>query len=282
MRTKYLICFALVLAGGPVLAANENAVASCYDSKLGVASLAAATELFVMIDQTTVFDKTLQQQVADNIRPFMSAGNAYSVLSFSAFAQGRYAQVLTAGIIEAGIAPGARDDISKPLLARFDSCAKRQPQLAMQAIGMALRSAFGGADSSLAKSDVMGSLKAMSARVRKSPAKEKIVLVASDMLENSSVSSFYASNGTAVRQIDAAKELKLAADNELFGDFGGAKVFVIGAGLLASEANHKGAYRDPKTMRALTTFWNGYFQRAHATVGEVGQPALLNSIADGR
>lgn len=277
----YLAAVALALLG-PSWAAAENGLPSCYDPKLGVTAAPPMTELFVLVDQTTAFDKTLQQQVADNVRPFMEGGNAYSVISFSAFAQGRYAQVLSTGTIEPGIAPALRDDISKPLLAKFDSCTKRQPALAMNAIGNALRTAFSGADPSLAKSDVMGSLKAISGRVKKSVAKEKIVLVASDMLENSAVSSFYGPRGTSVRQIDAAKEMKLAADNELFGDFGGAKIFVIGAGLLAAEGQTKGAYRDPKTMRALVTFWNSYFQRSHATVVELGQPALLNSITDAR
>lgn len=281
MPKRHLAALGLLLAGSG-WAAAENALPSCYDPKLGVNAAPPTTELFVLVDQTTAFDKTLQQQVADNVRPFMEGGNTFTVISFSAFAQGRYAQVLSAGSIEAGIAPALRDDISKSLLAKFDSCMKRQPAQAMNAIGSALRTAFSGADPTLAKSDVMGALKAISARVKKSTAKEKIVLVASDMLENSAVSSFYGPKGMSVRQIDAAKEMKLAVDNELLGDFGGAKVFVIGAGLLGAEGQSKGAYRDPKTMRALVTFWNSYFQRSHATVVELGQPALLNSISDAR
>ena len=236
----------------------------------------------MLVDQTTMFDATLQQQVADNIRAFMTAGNAFSVLTFSAFSQGRYAQVLSAGTIEPGIAQAARDDISKPLLAKFDACAKRQPQLAMQAIGTALRTAFGGSSADLAKSDVMASLKSISARVRKSAARDKVVLIASDMLENSSVTSFYDGKGAAVRQVDVARELKLAGDNDLFGDFGGARIYVVGTGLLAGDAKKSNKYRDPKTMRALSGFWDSYFQRSKATLVELGQPALLNSIRNTR
>lgn len=278
MKKCLLLVMAAALLGGQVQAATEDVVPSCYDRKLGVAPAVAGAELFVMVDQTTLFDPTLQQQVADNVRQFMMAGNAFSVLTFSAFSQGRYAQVVSAGVIEPGIDQAARDDISKPLLSKFDACAKRQPQIAMAAIGNALRGAFGGASAELAKSDVLASLKSMSVRVKKSPAREKIVLIASDMLENSSVTSFYDGKGTAVRQIDAARELKLAAENDLFGDFGGAKVYVIGAGLLADDARKGSKYRDPKTMRALTNFWKSYFQKSNAAVVEIGQPALLNNI----
>lgn len=278
MKGRLSFAFAAALLCAHAWGATEDVVPSCYDRKLGVAPAPAATELFVLVDQTTLFDPTLQQQVADNVRQFMAADNAFSVLSFSAFSQGRYAQVVSAGTIEPAIAPAARDDISKPLLSKFDACARRQPQIAMQAIGTALRGAFGGASAELAKSDVLASLKSMSSRVKRSPAREKIVLVVSDMLENSSVTSFYDGKGTAVRQIDAAKELKLVADNDLFGDFGGARVYVIGAGLLADDARKGNKYRDPKTMRALSGFWTTYFQKSHATLVEMGQPALLNPI----
>lgn len=278
MKKGLLFLLAASLLCTRAAAGVEDAVASCYEPKLGVAPAPVRTELFVLVDQTTLFDRTLQQQVADNIRPFAAPDNAFSVLSFSAFSQGRYAQVLTAGTVEPGISQAARDDISKPLLTRFDACARRQPQFAMQAIGASLRAAFGGASSALSKSDVMASLKSIAARVKKSPAREKLVLIASDMLENSSVTSFYDNKGTTVRHIDPAKELKLAADNDLLADFGGAKIYVIGAGLLSDDGGKAGKYRDPKTMRALANFWQAYFQKSQATVVEIGQPALLNNI----
>lgn len=277
MKKLSLMLLSAALAA-PAMGATGNAVPSCYDSKLGIAPAAAEAELFVLVDQTTVFDPVLQQQVATSARPFMRPGYAFSVLTFSAFSQGRYTQVLAAGTIEPAIGQGQRDDISKPVLTRFDACAKRQPQLAMQAIGSALRNAFAGASSDLAKSDVMGSIKSISARVKQSSARRKVVLIASDMLENSSVTGFYGNNGQSVRLIDPDEELKLAAANELFGDFGGARIYVIGAGLLAPNAGKNANYRDPKTMRALGTFWNGYFQKSHATVVEIGQPALLNGV----
>jgi hypothetical protein len=277
VKSQFLMML-VVLLSTPALAATDNVVASCYDAKLGVKPAPVGTELFVLVDQTTVFDPVLQQQVASSVRPFMGADQAFSVVTFSAFSQGRYTQVLAAGTIEPAIAQAARDDISKPLLSRFDACAKRQPQVAMQAIGSALRGAFANASADLSKSNVMASIKSISARVKNSPARRKVVLIASDMLENSSVTTFYGSKGQSVRQIDPGKELKLVADNDLFGDFGGAQVYVVGAGLLAPDAGKKSNYRDPKTIRALNAFWNAYFQKSQASVVEIGQPALLNDV----
>jgi len=271
----------LALAGAlaaPHCAAGENVIPSCYHGKLGVEPAAVATELFVLIDQTTVFDTNLQQQVANSMRPFMAADTAFSVTVFSAFSQGRYARVLTSGTIEASIVQVQRDDISKPLLGKFDACMRRQPLQATQVVGAALRTAFGGASADLARSDVLASFKSISTRIKNSPARRKVVVIASDMLENSSVTAFYGSGGNSVRQIDPARELKIAVDNALLGDFDGAEIYIVGAGLLSEDAAKSNRYRDPKTMRALTEFWNGYFEKSHGKVVEIGQPALLNPV----
>jgi hypothetical protein len=153
----------------------------------------------------------------------------------------------------------------------------QQSAQAGQAVGGALRTSFEGTSGEIAKSDVLASLKDISGKVKQSQASEKVVLLVSDMLENSSVSSFYASQ--SVRRIDPEKEIKLATDSQLVGDFGDARVYVIGAGLLSDEAKkNKAAYRDPKTMQALATFWKSYFEKSKAQLIEFGQPALLNQI----
>lgn len=91
----------------------------------------------------------------------------------------------------------------------------------------ALRFAFKGTSSSLAKSDVLSSLKEIASVVRTSSAKNKIVILSSDMLENSSITSFY--NNQSVRLIDAEKEFNTISKQDLLADFSGAHVYVIGA-----------------------------------------------------
>ncbi|MDR5172369.1 hypothetical protein IHQ56_11110 [Methylobacillus flagellatus] len=258
------------------MAQAGGVVPSCYHAKLPSPGLKPETEIFVVIDQTTVFDNALKQSIANNVRPFLTANNAFSIIRFSAYTQGQYTEVLAAGNLDPLIDQDARNDISKPVLAKFDQCTANQPKQASQLAGAALKKAFGGSSASIPKSDVIGSLKDISSRVRQSKASQKVVLVASDMLENSSVTSFYASQ--VVRTIQPEKELALVEKQGLFGDFAGARVYVIGAGLLADDAKTKAAYRSPQTMQALANFWTQYFQRSHAQLLEFGQPALLNSI----
>jgi hypothetical protein len=254
-----------------------GAIASCYDAKLIAPATSAAVELFVVVDQTTLLDDTLRQAVANQMRPFLTPGNGFSVLVFSAYTQGKYTQLLTTGQLDHPLAPAIRDDTSKPVLTKFDQCMARQPALAAQAAGTALRNALDGTSDEIAKSDVLASLKDISAKVKQSKATEKVVLLVSDMLENSTISSFYASQ--AVRKIDPAHELQLVEKNHLFGDFGGARLYIMGAGLLNQVGKkNTNQYRDPKTMQALASFWKSYFDHSKGLLMEFGQPALLNQI----
>lgn len=279
MKTRTIKCglFGLLFATGLVMAGQIEAIPTCYNAKITAPNVNVATELFVIIDQTTQFNTGLKQSVADNVRPFLQSNQAFSVTQFSAFTQGHYTDVLVSGKLDATLEQKHRDDISKPILTKYDQCIAMQTKQASRLLGGAMKAAFSIGNNDIAKSDVMASLKAISSKVKQSTADRKIVLIASDMLENSSVSSFYAKQ--TVRQINPEKELALAADNQMLGDFGGAKVYVIGAGLLSEDAKQaKGVYRSPQTMQALVSFWKAWFQKSNAELVEFGAPALLNTI----
>ena len=272
-----LLVTSSLLTSSQVMAGQMDAVHTCYNAKITAPNVNLATELFIIIDQTTPFDTGLKQLVADNVRPFLRSNQAFSVTQFSAFTQGHYTDVLVSGKLDAMLSQEQRNDISKPVLAKFDQCIAIQAKQASRLLGGAMKSAFGDGSDNISKSDVLASLKDISIKVKQSKADRKVVLISSDMLENSSITSFYSKQ--AVRLITPDKELKLAIDNQMLGDFGGAKVYVIGAGLLAEDAKQaKGVYRSPQIMQALSTFWKGWFQKSNAEVIEFGQPALLNPV----
>ncbi|WP_341317914.1 hypothetical protein WN982_22570 [Paraburkholderia sp. IMGN_8] len=219
----------------------------------------------------------MQAQIAEMAGKSVKPGGAYTLFDFSAFSQGHYTEVVTRGVIESPILEKLRDDISERALRSFDACMTGQSAYAKKALLAAIVRVESVATNDLAKSDILAALKDISDKVRASPASDKVVLIASDMLENSSVSSFYSHN--AVRRIDPQAEMKKATAAGLIGDFGGARIYVIGAGLLAGDAKIKNVYRDPQTMSALKQFWTLYFQRSNATVGEFGAPALLGAVS---
>ena len=258
-----------------------NDIPSCYSAnKMKIPAPTIQTELFVMIDQTTPLDAGLQDSVRENAGRLIVPGAAFVISSFSSFSQGRYLEVLSAGTLEGDIDAKLRDDISVKLLRGFDACLAGQSDFGRKSAAMAINKALSASSPNLAKSDVMGSLKELSSRVKQSEARNKIVFLVSDMLENSGISSFYASKN--VRAIDPAVEMKKAQDAHAVGDFGGARIFVIGAGLVQENVGGKskdsGIYRDPKTIALLRQFWTAYFEASHATLVEFGAPALLSPV----
>lgn len=259
-----------------VFAGTDNDVPSCYvANKLPPPAL--EREISVLVDQTTVFDVKLQGNIRENLGRLIKPGVGYVIGDFSSFGQGKYAEVISAGVLEPPISEDARNDISVKLLRNFDACMLGQSKFGLKTAANALNKAMSANNPNLAKSDVLASLKEFSVRVRKSRARDRVVLIASDMLENSSISSFYAKQ--TVRKISPEKELENAKRSELIGDFGGAKIYIIGAGLLVEDNNNpKGTYRSPEVMGALSKFWSSWFKESNAELVEFGQPALLNPI----
>jgi len=263
---------------GASLAGVVNEVPSCYKAnKLERQLPAPAREIFVLVDQTTLFDEKLQNSVFENTWGYLGQDSSYTVVSFSAFSQGRYTEVVSSGIIEPPFPVKERDSTSVRLLNSFDECMKGQEAWAKKRAVEAVKKTFVAASRDLAKSDILAALKDVSALVKSSPAKDKVLFVVSDMLENSTISSFYAGS-TRVRAIEPAKELAAAEKAGMFGDFGGARVFVLGAGLIGPAGDSKSSYRDPKTMNALRQFWTQYFEKSGARLEQFGQPALLQPV----
>lgn len=275
---KGLLIITLLLSNFTVSTAALAGVNTCYSSKLpDPKPQYIDSELFVIVDQTTLFDTSLKQSIANNIRPFIRPGNAITVIQFSAFTQGHYTDILAVTKLDRLLAQEERNAVPKGVLAKFDKCISNQPSQASNIIGGALKSVFMNSSNGIEKSDVEASLKDISSNVFRSKAKRKLVLIASDMLENSSISSFYSKH--ALRQIDPLAEMNLVEKNGLFGDFANAEIFIIGAGLLAEDAaQSKGVYRSPQAINALKAFWSNWFTKSNAMLVDFGQPALLNPL----
>ena len=271
---KNFVFIFLILFYELVFSSQDNALPSCYAVAKLQQPRSPEIEIFVAIDQTTPFDSKLKQQVADSIRHFLAPGNAFTIFEFSAFIQGRYVNVVASGKLDPPMDATKRNDVPKIDLAKFDRCMATAPKYAAVLVGQALRTIFDASSSRIAKTDILAALKEISKRVRDSNAREKVVLVASDMLENSSITSFYQKN--SVRKIDPEVEIKKAVESGMVGDFGGARVYVIGAGVLdEKKVSTKGVYHDPKTMAALEFFWRNWFSKSNANLVAFGAPALL-------
>ena len=260
-------------------AVTHNAIKSCYDlAKIDGKNTVISKEIFVLIDQTTPLDEELKQSVIQNSVANVNYGNAFTVAKFSAFVQGNYAGVVNSAQLDWPLKEDIRNDTPKKLLQGYDKCMKAQVGYAKKILDDSISQTFGATTNTIVRSDILKSLQELAKNtVRTSMAKQKTVFIVSDMLENSSITSFYYKNG--VKKIDPASELKIVEANKMFADFGGANVYILGAGLVPSTSKVASeTYRDPKTMNALQEFWKMYFKKSNAKLIEFGQPALLNTV----
>jgi hypothetical protein len=265
--------------GAGAIAAPANQIPSCYTAgKLEVAPGPVQRAFFIVLDETVVLDDSLKRSLWELVKPLVAPGTEVSVYRFSAYSQGKYLDVVASGVLETPIPAKVRDSVSVPKLKTFDACMNGQAQYGLTLTRNAIGKVLADSSFDLAKSDIDGSLFALSKVVKESKAPIRTVLLVSDMLENSTVSSFYQNKG--VRNVDPAAELKKVEAAKLFGDFGGASVYVMGAGLIQVAPGGKAPaqYRDTKTMSSLQQFWSGYFERSNARLEAFGTPALLSVI----
>ncbi|WP_295420720.1 hypothetical protein [Sulfurovum sp.] len=251
----------------------RNDVPSCYDAfNIDGPKGPAQKELFILVDQTTQLDKNMMIYTYKNMMKFIKNGYGVTIASFSANANGKYTDVAYAGKLEALLPQSAKHEIAKKKLRKYQSCMNGQYRYAKKKATKALVRVLKGANKKLPHSDIIKSLADISKySIRPSKSHEKTVLLVSDMMEHSSITSFYSKG--SLKKVNAASEMDKVKKSGYMADFGGAKVYVIGAGMIG-----KKSYRTSKTLKALTKFWEEYFTASNARLKAIGTPMLLEDI----
>ena len=251
----------------------RNDVPSCYDAlKINSPHGVANKELFILIDQTTIIDRNMMKYTYQNMMNFMKNGSAVTIASFSSNSNGKYTDLVYSGKIERLLPKEAQYSISKKTLRKYEGCMAGQSKFAKKKAKKALGVVLKGASKKLPHSDIIKSLEDISKNIiEPSSSKEKIVLLVSDMIEHSSITSFYSKG--ALKLVNTKRELSKVLANKAFGNFAGARVYVIGTAVLG-----KKGYRDTKTLTTLTSFWKAYFKGSKAKLKEMGTPMLLRDV----
>ena len=265
------ILLALLTLSTLILARND--VPSCYKAlHLNNPDPVPQKTLFILVDQTTQLDKNLMIYTYKNMMHFIKNGYAVTIASFSANANGKYTDVPYSGRLEALLPESAKYDIAKKTLRKYQGCMNGQYRYAIKKATKALVRVLKGSNKKLPHSDILKSLNDITEHlIKPSNAKEKVVLLVSDMMEHSSITTFY--HKGSLKKIDTQKELAKLQKSGFTADFDGAKVYVIGAGMAG-----KKSYRDSKTLKALTDFWKAYFRASNANLEAIGTPMLLEDV----
>jgi len=244
---------------------------SCYGliDRPDLAQAPPGRALFIIVDQTVRLDPELRRGVHLKVQRFLHPGDRITLLTFSANAKGRYASMPLTGRLDPPLDEKVRYHVSVAKLKKFDRCMKKQWRYVRRTIDTRLEAAFGQAASNLPRTELAGSLARFGETViARSRAARKVVLLVSDMFENSDIVTFY-SRG-AVRPIDIDHAIGRIKSAGLYADWRGAGVYVIGAGFIGG-----GGYRSEKLLRNLRRFWEAYLRLSNAELAGWGAPELL-------
>lgn len=274
MKYMPIIFAAGLLSFSSLSFAQPKDIPSCYDALnlQAYKQQEAARQLIVIVDQTSRFDASLKESVHQQVEQFIQQGDQVQLIAFSANAQGKYTEVVFNGQFDHPLSAADRNSVGKMTLNKLDACLKAQQKVKAKLHKM-LSGAFGDDKQQYPKTELIGSLLQISSEVV-SPANgnRKVILVVSDMLENSSITSFYAKN--TVRQIDASAEIAKVSNAGIIGNFGGADVHVIGAGFVGNGM----AYSSQQALASLETFWRNLIKQNNGTLQQFGKPKLLSQI----
>jgi hypothetical protein len=271
-----LACCMLLSPAWNARAGVQNQVPSCYAANqiepadhLGYSRL-----IYVLVDQTVGWNADLEQSILDNLNANLTPGTKFVIAEFSAFSQGRYLDVVDTGIIENPMPVPQFDNTPIEKSKIFNACLADQRPYAVALADRGLLAVLRNSTGSLNHSDILSALQSVSTAIAADPAPNRLLLLASDGLENSAVASFYHHGN--IRDIDPAAEIRRAGTAGLFGNLSGARVFVIGGALAGKNA--AAAYRSPQVLEHLADFWRLYFQKSNARLIEFGEPALLEQV----
>jgi hypothetical protein len=259
---------------------GQTVIIDCYEVT-GLQSLEKppTADIVVMLDETTVLDEHLKTSLNRKLAVLVKPGVHITVVRFSAFIAERYARVEMKAKLAVPLTDDQRNQTRKPVAQAYDQCLEIQQIRVQKALSAVVGTYAQSATTTIVRSDILGSLRDVGqSLLQRSAAKRKVVFLVSDMLENSSVTTFYHGNG--VRQLKPEDELRKVEQANLFTDLSGAKVYVMGAGLIPVSSKDAGtkSYRSPPIIGALEHFWRSYFAKSNARLTAFGTPELMEEI----
>lgn len=260
----------------PIMAAERNDIRSCYDFAkidLQTAIPVAGRNLFVAIDGTFSPDINIKKLVHKKVHLFLQPGDTITIISFSAYIKDFYTDILFSGRLDTDIAD--RNDVSKKHLMTFDSCMKKQTQFVRGTIDAHIKHAFKASDVDVPKTEIISNLSQMIAPLvaKDKEVERRVLLLVSDMIENSDVTSFYSKN--TLKEIISDLELQKIQKANMLSDFNQADIYVLGAGWIPTKSK---GFRGGQLMLPLKQFWQKYFELSHAKLKEFGQPMLMTDM----
>lgn len=227
-----------------------------------------SAHIIVAIDQTTEIPADVKSWVIDQVakaRP----GARVEIVTFSSYTQNAHPTVKLNLSFDFAYPPNKVDDAPSGPLARYKVCVTDRSGKVILALKSAIDDAIQGFDPKANNSDIVSAIHEFSEKFDASDKGEKVLIVISDMLENSSILNFY-SHGKML-PFDVKHALSITTPAKL----DGVKVVVAGAGLLPSG---KSGYRSQSDLDRIDQYWSAFFEGSGASSVEIGHPVPMKDL----
>lgn len=268
---------AVVLAAplGAGSASAANVIPNCYDLA-GIEEAPPPVErgLLVVVDNTIELDRALQIESFEKIVRFMGEGDRVVIVSFSAYVEGQYTRIMADARLDRMLSAKAAFTVAKTKLKELKLCLAGQKRSLPRVVGTALKAIYAESSNDLPNTELVATLAKTSREILPTlEARETFLLIVSDMMEHSDVTSFYKAGD--IRTIDSEVEMRKVEESGVEPVFPGTAAYVIGAGYTGTSK-----YRSAKTLRAVEDFWRLYMERAGGRLATFGTPSMFGDIGN--
>lgn len=256
-----------------VSATAANIIPSCYDL-VDIDQIPPPVKrgLLVVVDNTIEFDHALQKESFEKIVRFMGEGDRVVIVSFSAYVENQYTRIRADARLDRMLSRDAAFTVPKRKLKELKRCLVGQKRSLERVVGTALEAIYAESSNDLPNTELASTLAKTSREILPTlEAAETYLLIVSDMMEHSDVTSFYQAGN--IRTIDPEAELRKVEASGVEAVYPGTVTYVIGAGYTST-----GKYRSAKVMRAIEDFWRFYVERAGGRLEIFGTPSMFGDI----
>ena len=254
-------------------ATAANVIPGCYDLvDVDQAPPPVKRGLLVVVDNTIEFDPALQKESFEKIVRFMGEGDRVVIVSFSAYVKDQYTRIRADARLDRMLSRDAAFTVAKRKLKELKRCLNGQKRSLARVVGTALEAIYAESSNDLPNTELVATLAKTSREILPTlEAAETYLLIVSDMMEHSDVTSFYQAG--SIRSIDPEAEMRKVETSGVDAVYSGTVAYVIGAGYTGT-----GKYRSAKVMRAVEDFWRLYVERAGGRLETFGTPSMFGDI----
>lgn len=271
---RVLLIIAALLFSSSALCSSSLDVPSCQFTIDAYQQPKPHRELFLVVDRTMVgaLDQTIKRDIYDHVQHYLRSGDKVQLIEFSSVQGGYYTQVTFSGMLDHNLNDEQRYTLAKSKLKYYQRCQTQQRQYLFRQFGHALIDVFKPLPKA-PNTEIVASLKDIGQKlIARSTAEHRTLLIVSDMLENSDVTSFYRRGRP--RSIDTHIEINKFKHHKMQSNLMGTDVYIIGLGLMENSSD----YLSPTLRHQYAEFWRSYLELSGGYVRAIGQPNLLGGL----